>query len=89
MEPKYVVENREVRRKLKEITEKTKSGCVPVNLIAKELKKDPRTVRSHMQLIEDYGEGAFLDPGKKIFCPREGIENVCSKLRGSVSKSTR
>lgn len=44
--------------------------CVLVSAVEKEVKKDPRTVRFHLKLLEEDGYGKFSKDGK-LFCPKK------------------
>jgi sugar-specific transcriptional regulator TrmB len=76
----YLKENLEIKKKVEEISQKKKYGCVSVREVAKKLHKDPRTIRAHFQIMENYNHGLFLDDKQTIFCTREGLKKITKKV---------
>ncbi len=59
--------HREIRSVVERAAKKDEVSCVLVTAIEKELRKDPRTVRFHLRLLEESGYGHFAADGK-LFC---------------------
>jgi hypothetical protein len=62
--------HREVRSTVDKMAEKDGAACVLVRAVEKELRRDPRTVRLHLRLLEESGYGRFISNGK-LFCLKE------------------
>ncbi len=66
-----------LHRDIKSAVEKLVVGggvpCVRVSAVEKEVRKDPRTVRFHLKLLEaaEYGK---LSKDGSMFCPRKSEE---------------
>ena len=62
----------ELHRKIREAVEKVAGEeyvpCVLVSAVEKEVQKDPRTVKFHLQMFEEAGYGTLSKDGK-MFCP--------------------
>ncbi len=63
------------------LAKKRDYGCVSIREIANKLKKDPRTISSHMQIMENYDYGLFVDEKKTLFCTKEGLKKLTEKLK--------
>ena len=63
--------HREIRSAIEKAAKKDEVSCVLVTAIEKELRKDPRTVRFHLRLMEETGYGHFAADGK-LFCVKKG-----------------
>jgi hypothetical protein len=77
----YLNENVDIRKEVELISHKKSFGCVSVREIAKKMRKDPRTIQSHMQLMENYNFGIFVDDKKTLFCTKEGLQKLCKKIQ--------
>lgn len=76
----YLKEDIEIRKIIELISKKRKYGCVYVREIAQELHKDPRTIQAHMQIMENYDYGFFIDDKKSLFCTKEGAKKIAEKI---------
>jgi len=78
----YLEENQEIRKEVELLSKKRNFGCVSVRELAKKLHKDPRTVSTHLLIMENYNQGVFIDEKKTLFCTREGLKKLSEKLKG-------
>ena len=81
----YLKENLEIRKKVEELSKKRSFGCVSVREIANILHKDPRTIKTHLQIMENYSYGLFIDDKKTIFCTKQGLIKLSQKTK-EISK---
>ena len=77
----YLKENLEIRKEVEALSKKSSFWCVGVREIAKMLHKDPRTIKTHMQIMENYGCGLFIDDKKSLFCTKKGLKKICEKTK--------
>lgn len=77
----YLKENQEIRNKVELISKKRRFGCVSVREIAKILSKDPRTIKTHLQIMENYDQGLFIDDKKTLFCTKIGLKKISEKIK--------
>jgi len=70
----------ERHRRIVEFLNKGSGIVSSVTSTARELGMDPRTLRTHLEVIRIDGAGDFLDPQKKTFCTRKGIISLVQKL---------
>lgn len=59
--------HRRVKKAVEEVSKDTTFACVNVETIAKKAEVDTRTVKLHLDLLEEDGLGKFCDPKKKTF----------------------
>jgi hypothetical protein len=78
----YLKENLEIKKAIDLISKKRQFCCVYVREIAQHLHKDPRTIQSHMQIMENYDCGLFIDEKKALFCTKEGLKKIAEKIDG-------
>ena len=74
----YLKENLDIRKEVENLAKKRRFGCVGVREIANKLKKDPRTIKTHLQIMENYNHGLFIDDKKTLFCTKEGLNKIKS-----------
>ena len=60
MKTGYVGLHLKIKKMMQKILENTGSKCLPVGSLAKELKKDPRIVRNHLEVMEFDGLGELM-----------------------------
>lgn len=77
----YLKENLEIRKKVEEVSKKRRFGSVSVREIAKLLRKDPRTIKTHLEIMENYTHGLFIDDKKTLFCTKDGLKKICKKVK--------
>ena len=77
----YLKENLEIRKEVESVSKKKSYGCVNVREISKKMHKDPRTIQSHLQIMENYNSGLFLDDKKTLFCTIDGLKKICEKIK--------
>ena len=77
----YLKENLDIRKEVEVLAKKRAYGCVSVREVANKLKKDPRTISSHMQIMENYEYGLFVDDKKTLFCTKDGLKKLAEKLK--------
>jgi|TARA_B100002003_G_C13599955_1_gene309513 DNA-binding transcriptional regulator YhcF (GntR family) len=77
----YLKENIDIRKEVELISKKRSYGCVSVREVAKKLKKDPRTINAHLQIMENYDFGLFVDEKKTLFCTKEGLRKISEKVK--------
>ena len=66
---KYSQDHLRVKETIELIQKETKSNCVIVSELAKEMKMDPRTLRKHLEVMEIDGYGYFCDSKTRhLFC---------------------
>ena len=76
----YIARHERIRNKLMELAEESEGACVSVAKIATALGMDQRTVRAHLTILEVDNAGVFVNPEKKEFCTREGINLLAKRL---------
>ncbi len=76
----YLKENLKIRLKVEELSKKRTFGCVSVREIATILHKDSRTVQTHMQIMENYSHGIFIDNKKTLFCTKDGRKKISKRF---------
>jgi hypothetical protein len=76
----YLKENIDIRKEVELISKKRSYGCVSVREIANKLRKDPRTINAHLQIMENYDFGLFIDEKKTLFCTKEGLKKISQKV---------
>ena len=72
----YLKENLDIRKEVETLAKKRKYGCVTIREVANKLKKDPRTIQTHLEIMENYKSGIFIDDKKTMFCTKEGIKKI-------------
>ena len=77
----YLKENIDIKKEVELISKKRSYGCVNVREVAKKLKKDPRTIKAHLQIMENYDFGLFIDEKKTLFCTKEGLKKISEKVK--------
>jgi len=77
----YLEENQEIRKEVELLSKKRTFGCVSVREIAKKLHKDPRTISTHLQIMENYDQGVFIDEKKALFCTKDGLKKIAEKVK--------
>ena len=82
-EQDYITKHRQIRQKLIELTTESKRACVDVSQLASQLGMDPRTVRSHLRVMEVDMLGVFMDLSEKQFCTKEGVSLLANILKTS------
>ena len=63
----------------------TGRACVDVSQLARQLGMDVRTVRAHLEIMEEDSVGVFMDSTKKVFCTKEGVALLANVLKLSES----
>ena len=53
-----------------------RAPAVKVSTVAKALKKDRRTVKTHLRLLVMHHEGLFLDAEESVFALRSGLRQA-------------
>jgi hypothetical protein len=76
----YLKENIDIRKEVELISKKRSYGCVSVREVANKLRKDPRTINAHLQIMETYDFGIFIDDKKTLFCTKEGLKKISQKV---------
>jgi hypothetical protein len=84
----YVIKHERIVNKLKELVAQREYGCVPVSMLAKQLKTDERTVRAHLRIMQIHGLGVFNDSREKEFCTPEGILQLAEKVGLKCSRTS-
>ncbi len=54
----------------------SKNACTSVNLLARNAKSDPRTVKKHLEIAEIDDIGRFTDENKTIFCIKRSLGHL-------------
>jgi predicted ArsR family transcriptional regulator len=82
----YLQNHRRVKSEIKEQLKNEACVCVNVNDLADKLHMDPRTVKTHLDImkIDDYG--TYLDDKKTVFCPIEGVERLTDQFKKKLDK---
>jgi len=62
--------HRKIKHAIDRLGEKSDVPCILVSSVEKEVKKDPRTVKFHLKLLEEAGYGK-LSEDRKMFCPKK------------------
>ena len=66
-----MLKSREIHRKIRNIIlqleKDDKHPCISITTIVKASKNDARTVRLHLELLEEDGWGKFCDKDKQTF----------------------
>ncbi len=63
----------EIKEAVDKAFEKSDVSCILVSAIGREVKKDPRTVKFHLKLLEKAEYGKLSTDGK-LFCQRKSEE---------------
>jgi len=84
----YVIKHERIVNKLKELVAHHEYACIPVSMLAKQLKTDERTVRAHLRIMQIHGLGVFNDPREKEFCTLEGILQLAGKVGLKCSRTS-
>lgn len=59
----------------------TKDACTSINILARKVESDPRTVKKHLEIAEIDDIGRFADSDKKIFCLKNSIKDLFSETK--------
>ena len=76
----YVKDHDQIMKRLKNEVETCGCACIEVNALAKTLGKDVRTIKSHLEIATQHGEGKFMDKKKNIFCTKDGITELYKEI---------
>lgn len=80
----YVKDHDQIMKWLKKELKECECACIEVNGLAKSLGKDVRTIKSHLEIASQHGEGKFIDKKKNTFCTKDGITELYKEISGSV-----
>lgn len=65
--------HRKIKETIDQLSKSSDVPCILVSSVEKEVKKDPRTVKFHLRLLEE-GEYGKLSKNGKLFCPKKSKE---------------
>lgn len=57
---------------------------VKVSKLAREVEKDPRVVRLHLEVVQLHNEGLFVDKEKSLFAVKDPLEKL---VRSAIAES--
>ena len=78
----YAKEHIEIMNELERHLSEGKAGCIMVNSFAKNIGKDVRTVRAHLEIASVHKKGTFVDKKFNIFCTKDGIKKIYQDIEG-------
>lgn len=67
--------HREIKRAIDKLVEGSDVPCILVSAVEKEVRKDPRTIKFHLKLLEEAGYGR-LSKDSKMFCSKKVEEGI-------------
>jgi hypothetical protein len=66
---------RKVKNELDKAVKDGGVSCVIVSALEKELNRDPRTIRHHLEILQEAEYGKFSKDGK-LFCPKKAEQKT-------------
>jgi|Deesub1362A_J573_1020465.scaffolds.fasta_scaffold00017_233 hypothetical protein len=77
----WVERHKKIKETVEKIIQERDCGFVSDTTVASTLNIDPRTVRSHFEIMSIDGYGECLEPECKSFCPEYKIKEIWNRIR--------
>ncbi len=81
MTRQWVERHRKIKETVEKLIEERSCGYVSDTSVASTLNIDPRTVRSHFEIMSIDGYGECLEPDCRSFCPEYKIKEIWDRIR--------